>query len=55
MKDQSNKRGIAPAKNEDGRRGSGSNKTRRKQREYKAHVHAQLTAGKKNQPGGNWT
>lgn len=36
------------------RRGSGSNKTRRKQREYQRHVRAMLGMGKVNDARGQW-
>lgn len=36
------------------KRGSGSNKTRRKQREYKDHIRAQMAAGLYNDYRGSW-
>lgn len=37
-----------------GKRGAGSNKSRRKKREYKAHVHAMLAGGRVNDDRGVW-
>lgn len=36
------------------KRKAGSNKTRKKQRQYQIHVRAQLAAGLVNGPEGNW-
>lgn len=37
------------------KRNAGSNKSRRKKREYKAHVHNMIAAGHVNDARGTWT
>jgi len=47
--------GKTPGKRPDGRRGAGSNKSRRKKREYKSHVSSMVRQGMENDPStGAW-
>lgn len=45
---------MSKARKSDGKSHAGSNKTRRRQREYQQHVHAQLAAGKATMANGGW-
>lgn len=45
---------MSKARKSDGKSHAGSNKTRRKQREYQQHIHAQLAAGKASMANGGW-
>lgn len=46
--------GMYPGKRDDGKRGSGSNKTRRKQRDYQRHVGNMVRSGQWSYPNGSW-
>lgn len=45
---------MSHARKHDGKPHAGSNKTRRRQREYQAHVHAMIAGGYANRADGGW-
>lgn len=45
---------MSKARKQDGKPHSGSNKTRKRQREYQAHVHAMIKGGYANRADGGW-